>query len=284
MELVIITGLSGAGKSCVINALEDIGFFCIDNLPSKLIASTAEYLKGEGKQERAAIVTDIRSGISDDELEKACHCLDELYIPYKMLFIDCNEDKLISRYKQTRRSHPLFNSGYIALSDAISEEKRQLSLIKSKAHFVLDTSYYSPSDCKERIISMFCTDIHRSIHIHCMSFGFKHGIPKDADYIFDVRFLPNPFYVAELKEKTGLDEDVRSFVMGNAVAEIFEEKLHSLVDFIISECVKEGRSQLMIAIGCTGGHHRSVTFVERLCAMIKDKGYNVVVTHRDINK
>ncbi len=284
MELIIVTGLSGAGKSCVMNALEDIGYFCMDNLPSKLIPVFAKLLKETQEREKVAVVTDIRAGLTGGDLKEATQLLDELCIPFRVLFLDCNEDKLLSRYKQTRRIHPLIGDKADTLSGAILKEKSMLYSVKEMADFVIDTSEFSISDCKTKIISMFSSDAQKQMHIHCMSFGFKHGIPKDADYIFDVRFLPNPFYVPELKELTGLNKEVRDFVTNNPSAAEFEKNLHSLVSFIVPECIKEGRSQLVIAIGCTGGHHRSVTFAERLCNMLKDKNYNVIITHRDIKK
>ncbi len=284
MELLIITGLSGAGKSCVMNTLEDTGYFCIDNLPPKLIPEFAKHIKQSGEQKNVAIATDIRAGLTFDEFNTAALLLDELFIPYKILFLDCGEDVLLTRYKQTRRIHPLMKGKCDTLSESISCEKKLLSELKEFADYILDTSDFTVSDCKNRVVSMFCENSDKQMHIHCLSFGFKHGIPKDADYVFDVRFLPNPFYIPELKERTGLDEEVRNYVMDSSYAVEFESKLHSLVSFVVPQCINEGRGQLVIAVGCTGGHHRSVTFIERLCKMLKEKDYSVSVTHRDINK
>ncbi len=284
MELLIVTGLSGAGKSCVMNALEDAGYFCMDNLPSKLIPVFAKLLKEAGEHERVAVVTDIRAGLTDTELKTALLLLDELSVPFSVLFLDCSEEVLLSRYKQSRRIHPLMNGKCDTLTAAISAEKALLSSVKEMSDLVLDTSELSFFDCKAKIISMFCENAQKQMLVHCMSFGFKYGVPKDADYVFDVRFLPNPFYVPSLKELTGLDEAVQSFVMDSPFSGEFEEKLHSLVSFTVSRCINEGRGQLVIAIGCTGGHHRSVTIAERLSAMLKDNDYKVTVTHRDIKK
>lgn len=284
MELLIITGLSGAGKSCVMNALEDVGYFCMDNLPPKLIPVFAKLLKESGEYEKVAVATDVRAGLTFDEFKTASLFLGEISIFHKVLFLDCDDEVLLTRYKQTRRIHPLMKGKCDTLSESITFEKCLLAGIKNIADYILNTSEFSVSDCKNRIVSLFSEDSVKQMHIHCISFGFKHGIPKDADYVFDVRFLPNPFYIPSLKERTGLDEEVRNYVMNSSDAKELESKLNSLISFIVPRCISEGRSQLIIAVGCTGGHHRSVTFVERLCKELTKRDYNVSVTHRDINK
>ena len=284
MELIIVTGLSGAGKSCVMNALEDAGFFCMDNMPVELLPALISLLKEAGEHKKVAVVTDIRSGLNDNDLKNALFSLDNLSLPFRVLYLDCSEDVLLSRYKQTRRIHPLMGVKSDSLNEAIKAEKALLSPIKNMSDYIFDTSDLSVSDCKNRIISMFSDNTFSQMHINCISFGFKHGIPKDADYVFDVRFLPNPFYVPELKELTGLNEKVRNYVMNSGPAEEFEKILNQFVSFIVPQCIGEGRGQLVIAIGCTGGHHRSVTVTERLSAMLRDNKYNVNVTHRDIKK
>ncbi len=284
MELLIVTGLSGAGKSCVVKALEDVGYFCADNLPSKLIPVFARLLKETGEYEKAAVVTDIRAGLTAQELKEASALLNELSVSLRILFIDCSEDILLLRYRQSRRIHPLISSDCDTVISAIKTEKALLSDVREMADLVIDTTELSFFDCKTKITSMFSADARKQTLIHCMSFGFKHGVPKEADYVFDVRFLPNPFYIPELKELTGLDESVRSYVMSSPASEEFERKLHTLISFLVPQCVNESRGQLVIAIGCTGGHHRSVTFAERLSLMLKNKSYNVIVTHRDIKK
>lgn len=284
MEVIIVTGLSGAGKSCVMKALEDTGSFCMDNLPAKLIPVFAKLLKDAGEHERIAVAADIRAGLTVDGLKEALEVLNELEICFKLLFLDCTEDELLTRYKQTRRLHPLMNGKEDTLSSAIISEKELLYPVKEISDYVIDTSFLSLSECRARIFSMFSENAEKAMSIHFMSFGFKYGIPKDADYVFDTRFLPNPFYVSELKELTGLDKRVRDFVMESDVSKELENHFVSLIETVIPECLKEGRSQLVIAFGCTGGHHRSVTFAERLCANFREKNYSVSVSHRDINK
>lgn len=283
MQLVIVTGMSGAGKSCVVNSLEDIGFFCVDNLPAKLIPVFAELLKNSGEHERAAVVTDVRAGQSFSELFDAIDTLNELQISYKIMFIDAKDEVLVKRYKETRRRHPLIMSNYDSISNAINEERKLLAGARANADYFLETSNLSATQCRVRVLGMFSENKEKQMHIHCMSFGFKHGIPSDADFVYDVRFLPNPFYEPELKNLTGLDEAVNTYVMKSQEASEYEKKLFDFVDYVIPLCAKEGRSQLIIAIGCTGGHHRSVTFAQNLYNHLNLK-YSASVSHRDILK
>lgn len=284
LELVIITGMSGAGKSCVVNSLEDVGFFCVDNLPAKLIPVFAELLKGSKEHDRVAVVTDVRAGESFSELFDALDELNERQIEYKLMFIDASDDVLLNRFKETRRKHPLVQGTYDSVENAIARERKMLSKAKANADFLLETSNLSAIQCRVRVASMFSGSGDKSMHIHCMSFGFKHGIPNDADFVFDVRFLPNPFYIPELKHLTGLDKAVSDYVMSFDESKDFEKKLISLLDCSLPLCVKEGRSQLIIAVGCTGGHHRSVTFAEILYNHFREKGFSSSVSHRDILK
>ncbi len=276
--------MSGAGKSCVVNSLEDLGFFCVDNLPAKLIPVFAELLSNSKEHERVAVVSDVRAGESFSELFEALDELKELQIEYKLMFIDANDDVLIKRYKETRRKHPLIQGNYDSIANAITRERKMLSRARSSADFLLETSNLSAIQCRVRVLSMFSDKNESAIHIHCMSFGFKHGIPNDADFVFDVRFLPNPFYIPELKPLTGLDSAVSEYVMKFRESAEYENRLFELVDYSLPLCVKEGRSQLIIAVGCTGGHHRSVTFAELLYKHFKDKGFSSSVSHRDILK
>lgn len=284
MKFIIITGMSGAGKSCVVNSLEDLGFFCVDNLPAKLIPVFAELLNNSKEHERVAVVSDVRAGESFSDLFEALDELKELQIDYKLMFIDAKDDVLVKRYKETRRKHPLVQGNYDSIAHAITRERKMLSKARSTADILLETSNLSAIQCRVRVLSMFSDKTESTIHIHCMSFGFKHGIPNDADFVFDVRFLPNPFYVPELKQLTGLDSAVSEYVMSFQESKDFEKRLLDLVDFSLPLCVKEGRSQLILAVGCTGGHHRSVTFAEILYKHFKDKGYSSSVSHRDILK
>lgn len=284
MELVIITGMSGAGKSAVVNSLEDVGFFCADNLPAKLIPVFAELLKGSKEHDRVAVVTDVRAGESFSELFDALDELKERQIEYKLMFIDASDDVLLNRFKETRRKHPLVQGGYDSVENAIARERKMLAKAKANADYLLETSNLSAIQCRVRVASMFSGSGDKSMHIHCMSFGFKHGIPNDADFVFDVRFLPNPFYIPELKPLTGLDKAVSDYVMSFDESKDFEKKLLSLLDCSLPLCQKEGRSQLILAVGCTGGHHRSVTFAEILYNHFKEKGFSSSVSHRDILK
>ncbi len=286
MDLIIITGLSGAGKSTVVDAMEDIGYFCVDNIPVKLIPTLAFSLIKEGGKKRVAIVSDVRAGITPDDLRDALVELTEMKIGYRMLFIDCSCDVIHNRFRLSRRTHPLSDE-CIRTVDAISIEKKLMEPFRQMSDFVIDTTLMSHNSLKNRVFDFFkeLEGSHRSgVKLHIVSFGFKHGIPRDADYVFDVRSLPNPYYVDELTELTGLDGKVSSFVMSFPEAKEFEKKLKEFCEFIVPICIKDGRSQLIIAIGCTGGHHRSVTFTEILFKHFEALGYDVSLSHRDINK
>lgn len=284
MQLIIVTGMSGSGKSCIINALEDSGFFCVDNLPSSLIPVFAKLIKTTGEYKKVAVVTDIRAGLSFSELFDAIDSLKELGIDYKIFFSDARDDVLIRRYKETRRKHPLMKTGDESISELIQKERDILSAARKSADLFLETSNLSATQCRVRVLSMFNNEGENPLHVHCLSFGFKHGTPTDADLIFDVRFLPNPFYVPKLKALTGLDEAVSNYVMSFDESKLYEEKLLDLIDMTVSLSEKEGRTQLVIAVGCTGGHHRSVTFAQRIYSHLISKGYGASVSHRDIYK
>lgn len=284
MQLIIVTGMSGSGKSCIINALEDSGFFCVDNLPTELIPIFAKLIKRSEEYNKVAVVTDIRAGLSFSDLFKATDALSELQIDYKIFFSDARDDVLVRRYKETRRKHPLMKTGDEPILELIKKERMLLSKARSCADFFLETSNLSATQCRVRVLSMFSEDAESNLHIHCLSFGFKHGTPTDADLVFDVRFLPNPFYISELKELTGLDEKVSSYVMQFEQSAEYEKKLLDLIDMTAALSKKEGRTQLVIAVGCTGGHHRSVTFAQRIYTHLKENNYAVSVSHRDIQK
>lgn len=286
MELIIVTGLSGAGKSTVIHAMEDIGYFCVDNLPGKLIPMLAFSLLKEGKKQKVAIVSDVRAGINSDDMKKAVEKLADFGITYKLLFLDCKQETLLHRFRLARRSHPLMGEACSSTAEAIQKEDKLLEPFRQMADYIIDTTSLTLNSCKNRIFDFFkeAEDAPSNVKVHCVSFGFKHGVPEDADYIFDVRSLPNPYYVEELKSLFGTDEKVSSFVMGFPEAKEFEKHLIDFCDFAVPLCIKDGRSQLIIAIGCTGGHHRSVTFTEILYKHFLSLGYKVSLTHRDINK
>ncbi len=286
MDLIIVTGLSGAGKSTVIHAMEDIGYFCIDNLPGKLIPMLAHSVITEGNKEKVAIVSDVRAGINPVDMEKTLSELKSMGIAYKLLFLDCKEDVLLTRFRLARRTHPLLGDDCKSTVEALKKEKELMTPFRQMADYVIDTTLLNLNSCKNRIFDFFkeIDGASSTVKVHCVSFGFKHGIPVDADYIFDVRSLPNPYYVEELKGLVGTDEKVSSFVMSFPESREFEKKLTDFCDFVVPLCIKDGRSQLVLAIGCTGGHHRSVTFTEALYKHLTASGYRVSLNHRDINK
>lgn len=283
MELVIITGMSGAGKSGVINTLEDIGFYCVDNLPPQLIGKFAELAQqSDGSVSRIAMVVDVRGGALFDDL---CAELDQLqHDEYRLLFLDCADEVLAKRYKETRRKHPLCTPVQPSVKEALVKERSMLSRARARADYVLDTTHISVAQLRERINSIFLNNVKQGMLINSMSFGFKHGYPSEADLVFDVRCLPNPFYIKELKQHTGLEEPVSSYVMQFEQSRQLLEKLTDLVDFLIPLYLQEGKTQLVIAFGCTGGKHRSVTFAEKMYQHLLDSGYSATVNHRDIIK
>ena len=284
MNLLIVTGMSGAGKSLAANALEDMGYFCVDNIPPAIIPVLVEFSArgGEGLQ-KMAIVTDIRGGEMFNEISDVLHNLKENNVDYKILFLDAEDKVLVRRYKENRRKHPLCDKG-LSVSEAVKSERKTLKDIREKADFTLDTSLISVSQLKNQLADIFLSDDNDGLKILCKSFGFKYGSDADADLVFDVRCLPNPYYIEELKEKTGLDESVSDYVMGFSESQEFASKIKDFLDFSVPLYLKEGKSQLIIAFGCTGGKHRSVTFAELTARHLKDKGFDVSTFHRDIKK
>ncbi len=282
MEFIIVTGLSGAGKSRSMDALEDIGFYCVDNIPPKLIPTFYELC--EPSNEKVAVVTDIRGGKMFNNLLEVLEKLKLESKPYKILYLDAREDVLLRRYKETRRKHPLVEDNNASLQEAIKLEKEKLKTIKEQSDYIMDTSYISPAELRNRIISLFSKETGGALMINCESFGFKYGTPTEADLIFDVRCLPNPFYIEELKILTGIDNKVSEYVLEKKETQGFVEKLIPLIDYMLPLYKKEGKSQLVIAFGCTGGKHRSVTLAQLLYNHLADLGYRVSVYHRDIHK
>ncbi len=286
MQLVIVTGMSGAGKSRVMDSLEDIGFFCVDNMTPILIPTFVQILKDSAEvREKVAIVADVRLGDSFSHLFAALDELNKMNCEYRVMFLDADNDVILHRYQETRRKHPLSNfNETTSLQEIIVKEREMLKRARDAADFVIDTSFLTTAQLKERVAKLFADDISGTMKITVMSFGFKYGAPKDSDLVFDVRCLPNPFYIPELKHKTGLDKPVREYVMSFDEAKGLEPKLVDLITYLIPLYLSEGKSQLTISVGCTGGKHRSVVFAEIVYNAIKDKGYSVSVSHRDINR
>lgn len=285
MELLIITGMSGAGKSHAANALEDMGYYCVDNIPPAIIPAFVQLsaIKGETLN-KIAIVTDIRGGELFSDINKVLVDLKNHNIEYKILFLDSSDEVLVKRYKENRRKHPLASYSEFSLLQAVQKERQILKSIRSSADYIIDTTYISISQLKNNLSKIFFGSINNTLKINCKSFGFKYGNDTEADLVFDVRCLPNPFYVEELKSKTGLDKEIRDFVMNSGESKEFLEKLNAFLDVAIPLYAKEGKSQLIIAFGCTGGKHRSITFAELVGEYLKQKDYDCIITHRDINK
>lgn len=285
MKLIILTGLSGSGKSCAVSVLEDLGYYCIDNMPPELIPKFAEICKkSDGKLQNVAICVDIRGRELFLKLNENLDKLKNKGINYKVMFLDASDEVLIKRYKETRRKHPLDEEMGGNLHRAIIEERKLLSDALEIADYYIDTSDTATADLKLRINQMFSDYDESALSINVMSFGFKHGYNSEADLIFDVRCLPNPYYISDLKEKTGLQEEVSSYVMQFEQSKVLMDKIFDLVDFSIPLYIKEGKAQLIIAFGCTGGKHRSVTFAEALAKHLSEKYTHVRVDHRDILK
>ncbi|MFJ7668216.1 RNase adapter RapZ [Lysinibacillus sp. NPDC097195] len=282
-ELVIITGMSGAGKTVAIQSFEDLGYYCIDNLPPALLTTFLTLLRDSGKTiTRIAAVMDMRGGNFFDSLIGALdHILKEGDIAIRILFLDADDATLVRRYKETRRAHPLAVTGLPL--DGIKQERELVSEVKGRAHLVYNTSNMKPKELREKIVKEFASDADHTFSINIMSFGFKHGMPIDADLVFDVRFLKNPYYVEELRPKTGLQTEVSSYVLALEDTQILIQKLTDLFEFMVPLYKQEGKSQLVIAFGCTGGQHRSVTLAEYFGAYFA-KNENAVISHRDINR
>ncbi len=288
MKLVIVTGMSGAGKSSTLKMLEDLGFFCIDNLPARLIEKFADLFAGQltdapgGEWGKVAIGIDARTGLTT--VEKPLEMLKDNGIAYEIFFLDASDDVIVKRFKETRRAHPLAMDGRI--EDGIEREREQIAYLKKNATYILDTSHMLIRDLKKEINDIYASNKdYGNLYLNILSFGFKYGIPADADLVFDVRFLPNPYYIEELKGDTGRDKSVHDYVMSFEEAHTFLEKLKDMLVFLIPNYVKEGKNQLVIAIGCTGGKHRSVCLAEEIYAMLSEnKGYGLRLEHRDIEK
>ena len=285
MQLLIVTGMSGAGKTQAANALEDMGYYCVDNIPPAIIPAFVELsARGSSELGRLAIVTDIRGGKMFSELLGVLEDLKKSNLYYKILFLDASDEVLVHRYKENRRKHPLCERENITITSALERERDALSQIRVAADYVVDTTHINNAKLKERLSDMLLGNTKNILKIQCKSFGFKYGTDTEADLVFDVRCLPNPFYVEELKEKTGIDSVVRDYIMQFEESRVFEKHILDFIDFAVPRYVREGKSQLVIAFGCTGGKHRSVTFAEKLCRHLEQQGYKASSLHRDIYK
>lgn len=282
---MIVTGMSGAGKSTALKMLEDMGYFCVDNLPIQLMPKFAEMLMLPNAEiNQAALGIDIRNGQALDGIEEQLSQMDAQGIQYEVLFLDARDNVLVKRYKETRRQHPLGGVGRVDIG--IAKERERIVFLKKQATYILDTSKMLTRELKRELEKIFVEGKKfKNLYVSVMSFGFKYGIPQDADLVFDVRFLPNPYYIEDLKEKTGNDREVQDYVLENERARIFVEKLEEMMDFLLPNYILEGKNQLVIGIGCTGGKHRSVTLANVLYQhMEKKENYGVRIEHRDIEK
>lgn len=284
MKLVIVTGMSGAGKTVALKMLEDLGFYCVDNLPITLVDKFVQLVCGGSEIKQAAIGMDIRSGEDLSCLEAILSRWRKQELEFYVLFLDASDAILIKRFKETRRSHPLAAAG--RLDKGIEKERAKLEFLKRDADYIIDTSQLLTRELKVELEKIFLEDQdYNNMFVTILSFGFKYGIPEDADLVFDVRFLPNPYYVEELRLLTGEDEAVRKFVMKGGTAAQFLSRLYDMIDFLLPNYIKEGKNQLVVAIGCTGGKHRSVTLANKLYERLqKQADYGVRLEHRDIGK
>ena len=282
MRFVVVTGMSGGGKLTAIRFLEDLGYYCVDNLPVRLIDPFMELVFAPGNDiDKVVLGLDVRADESFDNVEQVLAALKKKGYKYEILFMDASDEVLIKRYKETRRAHPVCPTGRV--EDGIARERKILEQIKKDADYVIDTSGLLTRVLKEELIRIFVkNEEYNSLMISIMSFGVKNGIPADADLVFDVRFLPNPFYVESLKKLTGNDKAVRDYVMSFPEADQFMDKLTDMISFLIPGYVKEGKNQLVIGIGCTGGQHRSVTIANALAARLRGGDYGINLYHRDV--
>ena len=285
MRFIIVTGLSGAGKSEATKSLEDMGYFCVDNLPIPLLPGFVQMLQNtDTEMKKVALGLDVRSGQDLSGLKENLEAMDRDRIGYEILFLDANDAVLVKRYKETRRQHPLSGSGRV--DTGIAKEREKILFLKMKATYILDTSKMLTRELRIELEKIFVDgQSFCNLYITVMSFGFKYGIPQDADLVFDVRFLPNPYYIDTLREKTGNEAEVQDYVMQNDKGRIFLDKLKDMMEFLIPNYILEGKNQLVIAIGCTGGKHRSVTLANALYQLLdQEESYGVRIEHRDIGK
>lgn len=286
MRFVIVTGMSGAGKSTALKMMEDMGYFCVDNMPIPLMSKLAELLLVPNEEiTKLALGLDIRSGQNIEELEKILDEMDAINLKYKVLFLDASDESLVKRYKETRRTHPLSKGGRVEAGIAL--ERNKIQFLRNRATYILDTSRMLTRELKAELNKIFAENKeYKNLYITVLSFGFKYGIPNDADLVFDVRFLPNPYYIAELRPQSRNDKPVSDYVMKSETSQEFLKKLTDMVQFLIPHYVEEGKNQLVIAIGCTGGKHRSVTLANELYKnlSLSQQAYGLKKEHRDLEK
>ena len=286
MRFIIVTGISGAGKTTTLKFFEDMGYFCVDNLPISLITKFAELSRNEEQYNvgQIALGIDIRGGQALSELQGVLEELNKQNHSYEILFLEADNATLIKRYKESRRSHPLAPEGNI--EEGIRRERKELDFLAKQADYTINTSTLLTKELKMQLESIFKENKeYKNLFVTVMSFGFKYGIPADADLLFDVRFMPNPYYIDSMKQKTGNDKEVRDYVTNNPVTKEFMERLTGMVRFLIPNYISEGKSQLVIAVGCTGGRHRSVTIANELYEdLSKDANYGIKILHRDVEK
>ena len=284
MKLVIVTGMSGAGKTIALKMLEDIGFYCVDNLPISLVDKFVQLVSGGTDIKKTALGLDIRSGEELGNLDEILENWRGSDVDVQVLFLDANDAVLIKRYKETRRVHPLAGAG--RLENGIEKEREKLAFLKNEADYIIDTSMLLTRELRKELEKIFLQDArYKNMYVTVLSFGFKYGIPEDADLVFDVRFLPNPYYDEHLRPLTGQVQAVRDYVMRGTTAEIFLKKLYDMIDFLLPNYINEGKNQLVIAVGCTGGKHRSVTIARALYEHLEAVGeYGIRIDHRDIEK
>ena len=285
MEILIITGLSGGGKSRAASYLEDIGYYTVDNLPAEMMVVFADFCAAsKGRYDRVALVYDVRTGEPAQKLIDALERMKSSGINCRMLFLEADTQSIINRYKETRRSHPLAEAG-ATVAQALQKERILLQPVRDHADYVLDTSGFSTSKLHAEILNLFGdATLEDGMHVNVLSFGFKNGIPVEADLVMDVRFMPNPYYIEELKRKTGLDDAVRDYVFSFSQTNDFMKRLKDMLSFLLPLYSEEGKSVLVLAIGCTGGHHRSVAITHALAEFIQQAGYPVTEIHRDITR
>lgn len=284
MKLVIVTGMSGAGKTIALKMLEDIGFYCVDNLPISLVDKFVQLVSEGTNIEKTALGLDIRSGEELGNLDEILENWRSSNVDVQVLFLDANDAVLIKRYKETRRTHPLAGSG--RLESGIEKEREKLAFLKKEADYIIDTSMLLTRELRKELEKIFLQDArYKNMYVTVLSFGFKYGISEDADLVFDVRFLPNPYYDEHLRPLTGQVQAVRDYVMQGGTADVFLKKLYDMIDFLLPNYINEGKNQLVIAVGCTGGKHRSVTIARALYEHLEAAGeYGIRIDHRDIDK